>query len=93
LSRKGVNGRVVKAGPNLTICSRSCPAPHAHPNECCLGKKKATQKSPFAYLVGSIAHAKTASKDHQKPHWEQSQTSKRAKNRQKDRFFSHGFTL
>ncbi|MEH8208003.1 hypothetical protein, partial [Aeromonas veronii] len=26
LSRKGVNGRVVKAGPNLTICSRSCPA-------------------------------------------------------------------
>ncbi|MFQ1935875.1 SIR2 family protein, partial [Aeromonas veronii] len=25
LSRKGVNGRVVKAGPNLTICSRSCP--------------------------------------------------------------------
>ncbi|MCF5857081.1 hypothetical protein K3H44_17580 [Aeromonas veronii] len=40
-----------------------------------------------------MAHAKTASKDHQNPQWEQSQTSKSAKNRQKDRFFSHGFTL
>ena len=68
-------------------------APHAHPNECGRVKRKTTHKSPFAYLMGSIAFAKTASKDHQKSQWEQSQTSKRAKNRQKDRFFSHGFTL
>jgi len=41
----------------------------------------------------NITLAKTASKDHQKPHWEQSQATKRAKNRQKDRFFFHGFIL
>ncbi|WP_323875788.1 hypothetical protein [Aeromonas veronii] len=40
-----------------------------------------------------MAHAKTASKDHQNPQWEQSQTSKRAKNRQKDRFFFSRFHL
>lgn len=67
--------------------------PHAHPNNCYRVKRKATHKRPFAYLVGSIAHAKTASKDHQKLQWEQSQTSKRAKNRQREKFFSHGFTL
>lgn len=68
-------------------------APYAHPNNCYRVKRKATHKRPFAYLMGNIAHAKTASKDHQNPQWEQSQTSKSAKNRQKDRFFSHGFTL
>lgn len=67
--------------------------PRSHPNNCYRVKRKATHKSPSAYLMGSMAHAKTASKEHQKSHWEQSQTSKRAKNRQKDRFFSHGFTL
>ena len=68
-------------------------APYAHPNNCGRVKRKATHKNPPTHLVGNTAHAKTASKDHQKPQWEQSQTSRRAKNRQKDRFFSHGFTL
>ena len=58
-------------------------APHAHPNNCGRVKRKATHKRPFAYLMGNMVHVKTASKDHQNPQWEQSQTSKRAKNRQK----------
>ena len=67
--------------------------PHAHPNNCYRVKRKATHKNPPTHLMGNMAHVKKASKDHKNPRWEQSQTSKRAKNRQKDRFFSHGFTL
>ena len=67
--------------------------PRSHPNNCYRVKRKGTHKNPPTHLVGNIAHARTASKDHQKSQWEQSQTSKSAKNRQKDRFFSHGFTL
>ena len=42
-------------------------SPHARPNACCREKRKATHKRTFAYLMGSMAHTKTASKDHQKP--------------------------
>lgn len=37
-------------------------APHAHPNNCGRVKRKATQKRPFAYLVGNMAHAKNSLK-------------------------------
>lgn len=32
-------------------------APHAHPNNCGRVKRKATHKSPFAYLMGNMAYA------------------------------------
>ncbi|AEB48262.1 hypothetical protein B565_0227 [Aeromonas veronii B565] len=48
--------------------------PRPHPNNCCRVKRKATHKNPPTHLVGNMAHAKTASKDHQKSQWEQSQT-------------------
>ncbi len=67
--------------------------PRAHPNKCSQVKRKETHKSPPAHLMATSTPAKTASKDHQKSQWEQSQTTKRAKNRQKDRFFSHRFIL
>jgi hypothetical protein len=56
-------------------------------------EEKETHKSPPAHLMGNINTRKNSLKRPQKSQWEQSQTTKRTKNRQKDRFFSHGFIL
>jgi hypothetical protein len=61
--------------------------PRAHPSKCSQVKRKETHKSPPAHLMATSTPAKTASKDHQKSQWEQSQTTKEQKTSKKIDFF------